>query len=86
MGQVCASHGKFIANKQMIGMWNNLHTVIIATYKIELWKDKYNKQKKVTDIIHLENISKMVFGYCIKQKEIGKLLGLLTLKCVNDII
>ena len=28
----------------------------------------------------------MVFGYCIKQKEIGKLLGLLTLKCVNDII
>ena len=26
----------------------------------------------------------MVFGYCIKQKEIGKLLGLLTLKCVND--
>ena len=34
----------------MISMWNNLHAVIIETYKIKLYKDKYNKQKKVTDI------------------------------------
>ena len=39
----------------------------------------YGKKTTRTPPVHL-------VGYCIKQKEIGKLLGLFKLKCVNDII
>ena len=31
-------------------MWNNLHTVRIETYIIKLYKEKYNKQMKITYI------------------------------------
>ena len=53
-------------------MWNNLHTVRIETYIIKLYKEKYNKQMKITYIyIHLENISEIVLDI-VSNKTNGK--------------